>query len=144
MIKKFKASHKDKPAFQESCKTKVRPFGQAENMTKNFGFTVFGREVIMFSLNMHLVYSSITSDPSCSSLCCYRLRSEGYVLTGVCLFNSGGGGREVWHQMHHGIGHMVGRRYSYPGGRWSCPGGDIHPPPPTGQDHLAPPIWELR
>ena len=30
--------------------------------------------------------------------------SEGYVFTGICLFNSRG---EVWHQMHHGIGHMV-------------------------------------
>ena len=42
------------------------------------------------------------------SICFYRPRSEGYVFTGVChsicSTGRGGGG---WHQMHHGIGHMV-------------------------------------
>ena len=50
----------------------------------------------------------------------YRPRneaSEGYVFTGVCHSLCSGGGR--WHQMHHGIGHMVTR------GRWSGPTGKV-------------------
>ena len=65
--------------------------------------------------------------------------SEGYVFTGVCHSVTEQGGR--WHQMHHGIGHMVtGRRWSAQG-EMVCPGGEwTSPSPPPGQDHhLCPP-----
>ena len=70
----------------------------------------------------------------------------------ICPTQGGGG---VLHEMHEGIGHMLG------GGGWSCPGGgggggDIHhqdrsltsPPPPHQDRSLTPPhppnIRELR
>ena len=55
----------------------------------------------------------------------YRLRSiasEGYVFTGICLSNFGG----RWHEMHHGIGHMVWWGHDLGEGWW--PRGRGHPP----------------
>ena len=65
-----------------------------------------------------------------------------------------GGGGEVWHQMHHGIGHVVGGRWLGHRGRWPDPGRgkeatSLKPPPTTSPpNHItsllttsAPPPW---
>ena len=67
---------------------------------------------------------SVTTQEGLMSSNFYRLRSEareGYIFTGISLFNFGGG----WHQMHHGIGHMVTPLVSPP--PWSDP---VTPSPP--------------
>ena len=86
----------------------------------------------------------------------YRPRSEaseGYVFTGVC-YSVTEQGAEVWHQMHHGIGHMVRGRCCpeggvettpppRPGSKITTPPPGQHLPPGQGQrsQHLPPPLW---
>ena len=70
---------------------------------------------------------------------CYRPRSEaseGYVFTGICLSNSGGG---MWHQMHHGIGHMVTGGVVVRGQPSPLPPDRDHPPPPPRTGTTPPP-----
>ena len=59
--------------------------------------------------------------------------SEGYVFTGICHSVTKQG--EMWHQMHHGIGHMVTGRGG-DGQRSTTPPDRTHPP--TRLDHHPP------
>ena len=81
----------------------------------------------------------------------YRPRSEAsesYVFTGVCHSLHIWGGGEVWHQMHHGIGHR-GEMEVWPGwggggGRCLVRGDDTSPCPPGSDLHPTPTTVNAR
>ena len=87
-----------------------------------------------YTLTPSLVLTSSGDMWYATGVFCYRPRSEaseGYVFTGICLSNSGGGGQ---HQRLTTSPSVQGQRSTtLP----LCPGSEVNPPPPI-QDQRSP------